>query len=198
MKNQEESLRVFFKVISSIIEMSPEEMHYYSNLLSVVKFKKGDMLLKAGDVCRSVFFINKGLCRTFFLNSKGEESTFHFTTEEGFVTDYESLLSIQPAYFSIQALETVEAVVMSHHTIHDGYKNLREGEKLGRVLAERYLFIFTNKVRDMYTETALTRYRRMNSRYPNILQRVPQHMIASYLGISPVHLSRLKSDNCQG
>ncbi len=182
----------FFKTISSLIEIDSDERLYYSNLLSIEHFKKGDFLIKAGAVCRNVFFINKGLCRTFFQNCKGEENTFHFTLENGFVTDYESFLAKQPAYFTIQALEPVEAVIMTHHTVHDGYINLREGEKLGRVLAERYLFIFTNKVRDIYTEDALTRYKKMNLNYPSILQRVPQHMVASYLNITPVHLSRLK------
>jgi CRP-like cAMP-binding protein len=174
--------------------MDSNEKLYYSTLLSIQHFKKGDFLLTAGDVCRNVFFINKGLCRTFFQNSKGEENTFHFTLENGFVTDYESFLAKQPAYFSIQAVEPVEAVVMSNHTVHDGYQNLRNGEMLGRLLAERYLFIFTNKVRDIYTEDAITRYKKMNLTYPSILQRVPQHMIASYLNITPVHLSRLKGD----
>jgi CRP-like cAMP-binding protein len=182
----------FFNTLSSIIKIDVKEMEYYSTLLSIKQFKKGDILVNAGDVCRSVFFINKGLCRTFFLNNKGEESTFHFTVENGFVTDYDSFLAKQPAYFTIQALEPVEAVVMSYLTVHDGYINLREGEKLGRVLAEKYLFIFTNKVRDIYTEDALTRYKKMNLNYPSILQRVPQHMVASYLNITPVHLSRLK------
>jgi CRP-like cAMP-binding protein len=184
----------FFKTISSIIEIDSDEKIYYSSLLSIQQFKKGDFLLTSGDICRNVYFINKGLCRTFFVNSKGEENTFHFTMENGFVTDYESFLAKQPAYFTIQALEAVEAIVMSHHTVHDGYINLRQGEKLGRVLAEKYLFIFTNKVHDIYTEDAFTRYKKMNIRYPTILQRVPQHMIASYLNITPVHLSRLKGE----
>ena len=184
----------FFNIIASLVDINDEETLYYSKLLSIKSFKKGELLLNAGDVCRNVFFINKGLCRTFFLNCKGEESTFHFTLENEFVTDYDSFLAVQPAYFSIQALEPIEAVIMTHHTVHDGYINLREGEKLGRLLAERYLFIFTNKVKDIYTENALTRYKKMNLRYPTILQRVPQHMIASYLNITPVHLSRLKGD----
>ena len=193
--SEEEHYKHFFKTIRSLISISSEEVKYYSGLLSVKQFNKGDLLLEAGHVCRNIFFINRGICRTFFLNSKGDECTFHFAMENGFITDYESFLSKQPAYFSIQALEPVEAVVMTHHTVHDGYINLKEGEKLGRVLAERYLFVFTNKVKSIYTEDAKTRYMNMNKRYPNILQRVPQHMIASHLNITPVHLSRLKGES---
>ncbi|MFP4557138.1 MAG: Crp/Fnr family transcriptional regulator [Bacteroidales bacterium] len=190
----EEHYQQFFKTISTLISITDDEVRYYSNLLSVKQFNKGDLLLQAGDVCRNIFFINRGICRTFFLNAKGNECTFHFAMENGFITDYESFLSKQPAYFSIQALEPVEAVVMTHHTVHDGYINLNEGEKLGRVLAERYLFVFTNKVKSIYTEDAKTRYKNMNNRYPDILQRVPQHIIASYLNITPVHLSRLRNE----
>lgn len=182
----------FFNALQSLIEIDSNEMLYYSELLSVVRFKKGELLLKAGETCKNIFFINQGLCRTFFLNAKGEENTFHFTMDKEFITDYESFVAVEPAYFSIQALEPVEAVVMTYHTVHDGYKNLQNGEKLGRLLAEKYLFMFMNKVRDIYTEDAITRYRKMSKRYPSILQRVPQHLVASYLNITPVHLSRLK------
>lgn len=190
----DQSFNQFFSLISSLIQIDDNEKYFYSGLIALKKFKKGEMLLHAGEICRNIFFVNKGICRTFFVNCKGEENTFHFTLENGFVTDYDSFLNLKPAYFSIQALESVEAVVMTYQTVHDGYKNLREGEKLGRMLAEKYMFIFADKIKSIYTLDPKTRYKNLNLQYPNILQRVPQHYIASYLNITPVHLSRLKGE----
>lgn len=191
----DKSFSLFFNTISSLIEMNDGETDYYSSLLTVSHYQKGEVMLNAGNICKNIFFLNKGICRTYFLNAKGEERTFHFTLEGGFITDYESFHNQQPAYFSIQALEPVDAVVMSYNAVDQGYKYLKHGEKLGRLLAEKYLFIFTNKIKSIYTEDALERYKKMNQTYPNIIQRIPQHYIASYLNITPVHLSRLKAEN---
>lgn len=77
--------------------------------------------------------------------------------------------------------------------LQKGYTKLRYGEKLGRLLVEDYFFIFSDKIQSIYTQSPLERYNNLTSRFPNIFQRVPQHLIASYLNISSVHLSRLKN-----
>lgn len=77
--------------------------------------------------------------------------------------------------------------------LNEGYEKLRYGEKLGRLLAEEYFFIFNEKIQSIYTQTPIERYNSLNKKFSNILQRVTQHHIASYLNITPVHLSRLKN-----
>jgi len=181
------------KVISSYIEISDEEWDYYSAMFGVKEFKRKEFVLDAGDICRNVYFVNSGLLRVFFNDKEGNENTFHFTQENNFVTDYESFLKKSPANFSIQALEDTRVVVMSYEMLHDGYDKLRYGEKLGRRIAEDYFFLFSNKIKSIYTESPLDRYQNMNKEFPGILARVPQHYIASYLNISSVHLSRLKN-----
>ena len=118
---------------------------------------------------------------------------FHFALENTFVTDYKSFLKRLPSNFSVQAMEDSTIILMSYEMLHDGYKKLRFGEKLGRLLAEDYLFLFNDKIQSIYTESPLERYKSMNTKFPKILQRIPQHYIASYLNISSVHLSRLKN-----
>jgi hypothetical protein len=82
---------------------------------------------------------------------------------------------------------------MSFEILQGGYKKLRNGEKLGRLLAEEYFFIFIDKIQSIYTITPIERYNNLNKKTPKILQRIAQHYIASYLNISSVHLSRLKN-----
>ena len=181
------------KVISNYIEISDEEWAHYSSKFRVKEFKKKEIILTRGDICRDVFFVLDGLLRLFFIDKSGEEKTFHFSLENTFSADYESFLKKIPSNYSIQALEDTTVILMSFEMLHDGYKSLRNGEKLGRLLAEEYFFIFNDKIQSIYTKTPIERYNNLNKKFPNILQRVPQHHIASYLNISSVHLSRLKN-----
>jgi CRP-like cAMP-binding protein len=179
------------KVISTYIEMSDEEWAHYSSMLQVKEIKKKTIILSEGSICKEVFFINKGLLRIFFVDNNGEEKTFHFALEKTFATDYKSFLKEIPSNYSIQAMEDTQVLIMSLDMILGGYKMLTNGEKLGRLLAEDYFFMFNDKIQAMYTQTPLERYNDLTSSFPKIFQRVPQHLIASYLNISSVHLSRL-------
>jgi len=177
--------------IQSLIEMNEQEWKFYSSMFSVKNYPKKEMLLQPGNICDHIFFINKGLLRIFFEDKDGNESTFYFSQENDFAVDYESFLNRTPSNYSIVAMEDTQVVRMSYKMVIDGYKKLRNGEKLGRLLAEKYFIIFSRKIQNLYTKTPYERYQLMNTQFPNIRQRVPQHYIASYLNISSVHLSRL-------
>ncbi|TXD47722.1 Crp/Fnr family transcriptional regulator [Polaribacter sp. IC073] len=183
------------QVISSYIEISDAEWSYYSSMLQLKVIKKKRIVLSEGNICREVFFINKGLLRIFFVDNNGEEKTFHFALENTFATDYKSFLKEVPSNYSIQAMEDTEVAVMSLEMVQIGYDKLKYGEKLGRLLAEDYFFMFNDKIQAMYTQTPLERYKNLTTSFPEIFQRVPQHLIASYLNISSVHLSRLKNSD---
>lgn len=190
MNHQLENIK---KVISNYIDINEEEWTAYSSKFRVKEFKKKEILLSQGTICRDVFFVVNGLLRVFFLDNEGEEKTFHFSFQNTFSADYESFLKKIPANYSIQALEDTTVVLMSFEMLHDGYQNLRHGERLGRLLAEEYFFIFNDKIQAIYTQSPLERYNHLTEKFPDILQRIPQHYIASYLNISSVHLSRLKN-----
>lgn len=99
-----------------------------------------------------------------------------------------------PANNNIQAIEKTEVVVMPRMVIEWGYTNLKQGDKMGRLIAEYYFIYFDNRLKNQYLYTPAQRYENISKVFPNIHNRVPQHMIASYLGVSPVHLSRLKKE----
>ena len=92
----------------------------------------------------------------------------------------------------MQALEETQVVVLPRSAIEWGYKNLIEGQKLGRLIAEFYFIFQDERTKNIYVRTPKQRYDSITEVFPNIHNRVPQHMIASYLGITSVHLSRLK------
>jgi CRP-like cAMP-binding protein len=185
------SFKNMYQIISSYIEMSDEEWALYSSMLKVKEIKKKEIILTQGTICKDIFFVNNGLLRIFFVDNDGVEKTFHFAQENSFATDYESFLTSVPSNYSIQALEDCHVLIMSHEMLQGGYKMLKYGEKLGRLLAEDYFFLFNHKIQSIYTQTPIERYNYLKIKSPDLFQRVPQHLIASYLNITSVHLSRL-------
>jgi CRP-like cAMP-binding protein len=182
---------------SSLISFSEEEIKGFMPLLAIKNYRKKDILLQQGDIANEIFFINSGFTRNFITNSKGEEITTHFTMEGDYVTEYASFLKQRPASCTIQALDDVEAVILNRDALQYGYEQVKEGNKMGRMIAEEYFMFAVDKLEEIYADDILDRFDRLNETYPGIHQIVPQHMIASYLGITPVHLSRLKSAQVQ-
>ncbi|MBM3428507.1 MAG: Crp/Fnr family transcriptional regulator [Bacteroidetes bacterium] len=184
----------FFKlVVSQLIECTPEEWNGFSSQIRIQEFKKNAFLAEAHRVPDEVFFIERGLIRVLINDSKGMDHTFHFATENQFIADYASYLRMQPAHYSLQALEDTRVVVIPRAAIDWGYAHMRQGEKLGRLAAEQYFSYHDDRIKQTFSLTPKERFDKIEEVFPGILNRIPQHMIASYLGISSVHLSRLKN-----
>lgn len=176
-----------------LITLSSEEWNAFSAQLSKRHVKKLDYVFKSGHVPNEVYFVSRGILRVVIEDSKGVENTIHFSMEGQFITDYASYLRKLPASYSIQALEDCELFVLPRASVDWAYIHLKEGQKLGRLMAELYFTFHDDRIKSLYSLTQLQRYEGIELIFPGILSRVPQHMIASYLGISSVHLSRLKN-----
>lgn len=155
-------------------------------------YKKKEFLRTPGSIPNETYFINEGIIRVIVVDRYGTEHTIHFAMENQFIADYSSFLQKIPSAYSLQAISDTSVVVMPRSSIEWGYKNLEEGHQLGRAIAEYYFIYNDNRIRNIYTKTPKERYDEISKTFPEIHNRVPQHMIASYLGITPVHLSRLK------
>jgi hypothetical protein len=178
--------------IRSMITISSGELESFLQACYTKKFQPKEFLSKQGAISNEIFFITKGLTRSTIVDHTGEEHTIHFSLEHQFISDYTSFILQLPANNNIQALEETEVIVMPRSSIEWGYANLQQGDRMGRLIAEYYFIYFDNRLKNQYTFTPAQRYENISRVFPNIHNRVPQHMIASYLGISPVHLSRLK------
>ncbi len=181
--------------IRQMITISGVEMSGLLKGCYTKTFSPKELLSKQGQFSNDIFFITKGITRSTIVDHSGEEHTIHFSLENQFIADYSSFMMRTPANNSIQAIEETIAVVMPRQAIEWGYKNLKEGDKMGRLIAEYYFIYFDNRLKNQYAFTPSQRYENIATVFPNIHNRVPQHMIASYLGVSPVHLSRLKKNN---
>jgi CRP-like cAMP-binding protein len=180
------------QVMKQMINVSEDELNDFLNNAVIKTFKRQEILSRPNVVPNEIFFINKGLIRVLVTDNEGTEHTIHFALENQFIADYSNFIQGQPSIYSLQTLEETEVVILPRTAIEWGYKNLTDGQKMGRLIAEYYFIYQDDRIKNLYVRTPKQRYDSITDVFPNIHNRVPQHMIASYLGITPIHLSRLK------
>jgi signal-transduction protein with cAMP-binding, CBS, and nucleotidyltransferase domain len=180
------------QVIKQMINVSQDELNHFLSKAILKTFKRQEILSRPTIIPNEIYFINKGLVRVLIADNKGMEHTIHFALENQFIADYSNFIQMQPSIYSLQTLEETEVVILPRSIIEWGYKNLSDGQKMGRLIAEYYFIYQDDRIKNLYVRTPKQRYDNITDVFPNIHNRVPQHMIASYLGITPIHLSRLK------
>ncbi len=175
-----------------MIEISDSELDSFLEHSKIKIAKLQEILNTTGEVTNDIYFINTGILRAFITDTEGTEHSIHFALENQFISDYSNFMTKTTFVTSLQALEKTELIVIPRKRIECGYANLKEGQKLGRLIAEFYFIYQDNRIINQYARTPKQRYDSITEVFPNTHNRVPQYMIASYLGISPIHLSRLK------
>ncbi|MBD1210755.1 MAG: Crp/Fnr family transcriptional regulator [Ignavibacteria bacterium] len=171
--------------------VSKEALDLFCSKLTERNLAKKDYFVRQGETCRHITFIHKGLMRLFY-DVEGEEHVRQFHFENSFCSEYQSFLTQKPAQMSLQALEDTTLLIMSHRDMHDLFAQSKEIEQLGRILAEQAFIFVSQRFASMLLESPETRYQRLVQERPKVMQRVPQYMIASYLGITPQALSRIR------
>lgn len=182
---------MLIETVEHIIHLDAEEKEYLLSLFTTRQYKKGDLLLKEGQVCKEVGFIEKGLVR-YFINKEGEELISEFGKERDFVCNYQSFLDHSPSTRNIQAIEDVTLLVISYNDLQLMYKNVKEGEKFGRLVCEQIFVSSLKQITSLYTDPPETRYLQFIQTYPDLQQRIPQYYISSYIGVKPQSLSRIR------
>ncbi|MBI4784041.1 MAG: Crp/Fnr family transcriptional regulator [Oscillatoriophycideae cyanobacterium NC_groundwater_1537_Pr4_S-0.65um_50_18] len=182
-----ESLRLF---IQSIFPQFVIDWLIVEPLLGTRKLNRGEMLFHEGDTCEFVGLTLKGCLRMFFLKD-GKELTLFFHPEHYPVGDYQSFRLHQPACFSCQAIEDSEVLILNQQVIRV-LESAPDGQQLMRLMVEYLAFRLRDRLLSLYRDTPEQRYLRLLETEPQLLQRIPQHYIASYLGLEPESLSRLK------
>ena len=177
-----------------MIDISEDEYQSFLALTYTQSFKKNEVISRPDTLPNEVYFILKGIIRVLITDHEGQKHTIHFALENQFIADYANFILRQPATYSLMALENTETIVLPRSAIDWGYQHLKEGQKMGRLIAEYYFIYQDDRIKNMYARTPKQRYDNISAVFPNIHNRAPQHMIASYLGITPVHLSRLKKE----
>jgi CRP-like cAMP-binding protein len=185
---------MFNQFITKYVEFTETELVDLNNKCTQVAFVKGDIIIKAGEVQKNIYFITKGIIRNYIENNKGEIKIYNFRSEGMTVTgyaiyNYEEKLK---ALVNVECLEDCIMIEMPITVINYVIDNMKLGDRLGRFMAEAHVVQMLHYVIQRDTKTIIEQLESIDKNFPNIHQRVPQYMIASYLGITPVHLSNLK------
>lgn len=159
--------------------------------LRVRTIAKGGYLFSEGEICQFIGFILKGCFRIFILKD-GKEITFDFFVENRPVVDYESYFRKQPTQFYFQAIEPSEILILNDICLRLLFEEPQNGQRLQRIAVENLFFRFRDKLLSLYLDEPEERYLKLLQAEPDLLQRLPQYYLASYLGIEPESLSRLK------
>lgn len=177
--------------IKSFIRLSPKEVDCINQLFKKKQLKKGDFFLTDGQVCKKVGFIVKGLMR-YYINYDGEDKTYSFAQENNFVCNNESFIPQTPSTKIIQALEDCKILQISYDDLQLFYKSIREGERFGRLVTEQIFIQTLQDLTSFYTDTPEYRYEKFIKKHPDLQQRISQYHIASYVGVKPQSLSRIR------
>jgi CRP/FNR family transcriptional regulator, anaerobic regulatory protein len=177
--------------IKSIVSLNENEEEAFTKILEIKQFKKKAFLLQQGQICNKVSFINTG-CMRLFYEVEGVENTVQFFFADRWYTDYESFLTGNPTIENLQALEDCEVIQFKKSDLYNLYITHPVFERVGRILAEN-AFLSLSQLNKMLTnEEPQQRYLSLLSQRPEVVKNIPQHYIASYLGIKPESLSRIR------
>ena len=179
------------KAVKYFIRISSEEETIIGNLFTESRLKAGEYFLEQGKICRSVAFIEKGLLR-YFVTQDGNEKTIYFNKETEFACNYSSFLPGKPSETGIQALEETTLYLISYDNLQRLYADVKEGERFGRLGIEQVFLSSIEQIRSLYTDPPARRYQRFLESYTDLVQRIPQYYIASYVGVKPQSLSRIR------
>lgn len=177
--------------LSRFVELSEPEFEEFAAKMKPKTLEKNDFILREGEVCSKVIFINTG-CLRYYFTVDGMEKTGQFFFESNWYTDLESFLSGEPSEQNIQALENTQCLVIHKTDLHQLYDQSHKFERIGRLLIEQGFLGLRQKNKILTNLSPEERYLNLLQSRPKVVERIQQIYIASYLGIQPESLSRIR------
>ncbi len=180
--------------VNELIEVSEEEFNFCRTLFTPRKIRKRQYLLQEGDVNRYQVFVEKGILRSYKIDEKGNEHILQFAQEGWWISDLFSFFTEEPSAFNIDALEDAEVLLINRTNWEMLLRDVPQFERYFRILLQNHLIATQRRLMVTISESAEEKYLKFLAAYPDCMQRVPQHMIASFLGITRETLSRLRKN----
>lgn len=185
-----------FELLSQAIDrkvlLTEEEHKLCETFFTPKKLRKKQYLLQQDDVCKYTAFVEKGVLRTYTLDDKGNEHIVQFAFEGWWASDIYSFLTGEPSIYNIDALEEAQLLLLTKSANEALLEKVPKMERYFRILSQNALVAFQRRIVGSLSLTAEEKYNKLIATYPDITQRVPQHMIASYLGVTPETISRVR------
>lgn len=185
-------MNLIFKNINAITPLTKDEENTIASYLVEKQYKTKTLLLNAGEVCKSSYFVKSGVLRSFTINDNIIEHILHFACKGWWIGDMYSLISQKPGHLFIEVLEDAEIIELSKENQEILYKEVPKLERFFRILTENSLVSHQERIMNNLSLTAEERFINFKNKYPELLQKVPQKYIASYLGVTPEFYSKMK------
>jgi CRP-like cAMP-binding protein len=179
--------------LSKHISLTPQEQELFLSKTEIRQYKAKTVLLNADEICKTSYFVNSGVLRSFNINDNIVEHVLSFACSGWWISDMYSLLSQKPGNLFIQVLEDAEVVLLSKENQEALYQEIPKLERFFRILTENSLVAYQERLMDNLSLTAEERFEKFCKKHNDLIQKVPQKQIASYLGVTPEFFSKMKS-----
>jgi len=186
-------LKPFFDYIAKFIPLTAEEQSLMESKVKVRKYLKGQFVVQNGDTCKYESFVISGCLKTFYIDNDGQEHIVMFAVENWWTADLGSFISQAPAHFNVQCLENSVLVQIRFEDLQQLYLDIPKLERFFRIIIEKAFVSSQKRIINNFSLPAKERYLKFREEFPQIEQRVPQYMIASYLGITKEFLSKIRN-----
>ncbi|MFL9832791.1 Crp/Fnr family transcriptional regulator [Chryseobacterium terrae] len=180
--------------LAKVFEVPAEKVNLCSIQYELKKVGKHEMLLQEGEVCRNTFFVEKGLLRMYSIDKNGKEHVIQFAPENWLIGDRSSLYFNEKSRYYIEAVEDSEVLFLQPDFFSKLLEEFPNTIEKNDLIIQKHVKSLQDRINSLLGETAEERYLKFIKMYPDLLLRVPQWMIASYLGITPESLSRVRKE----
>jgi CRP-like cAMP-binding protein len=187
----------FRKYLEDKISLTEQNFDLIESVSTIKKLRKRQYLLQEGDICRFNAFVCKGFLRYYYVDDKGQEHILQFAPENYWTGDRESLDAELPSKYNIDAIEDSEILLIKKNDFEMLFKTIPAFNDFVNKTIKKNVLVLQERIHVSITHTAEEKYTNFITKYPSITNRVPQHMIASYLGISAETLSRVRKQSTQ-
>ena len=182
----------FIKYLQSKISLSDNEVEMIRAVAIQKKLRRRQYLLQEGDIWKYNAFVCSGFLKTFTVDDKGQEHIMSFSPENYWTGDRESLMNATPTKFNIDAIEDAEIILIERNNFDHLCQNIPQLNHLVNTILQRSFIVSQNRIHANISLSAEEKYEDFIQKFPLIANRIPQHMIASYIGITPETLTRIR------
>jgi len=187
-------MEILSNYLSEILKVPKEAISACTSFYTEKKVKKGEFLLREGEVCNGTYFVEKGLLRMYSIDKNGKEHIIQFAPETWLISDRSSLFFNENSSYFIDAVEDSEVLLLKNEFFQKLHIQFPETVESNDILLQKHIRNLQRRVNALLADTAEERYLDFIKMYPNLMLRVPQWMVASYLGITPESLSRVRKE----
>lgn len=188
-----EKSNFFIDYINKYVALTKEEEGRLLSKISYRKYLKGQFVVQQGDVCKNSGFVISGCTRTFFVDENGEEHIVMFSMENWWASEIGSFVTQTPSDYNVQCIENTELIQLSYENQEELFKVIPKLERFFRLVLEKAFVESQRRIVNSFSLTAREQYVQFKVQYPKLEQRIPQYMVASYLGITKEFLSKIKN-----